>query len=367
MLTALLLAAILIRPSRAGWFETPARWLPSHAVSADTLVALARDARVIALADATHGTHEFFASKQELVPKFAAAGVQTIAFEAPYAEWERGNYDVADYYFWHNEEALALIAWARAQNPPLRIIGIDCAHPIEAIDLLLERVRAIDASLAAGLERRYGCLLDDRDHPNSYSGLSAADREVCRTSIWSVRPLLHDAELEHNARVIEQGEEALYTGLRNRDGAMGENLVWASQQYGRTLVLGHNEHFGKTPYSLFGGEPAASAGMAVMQAQVPYFAAGSVALQGSFVTYDEGRFIDEPFPQPAADDIAIALREGGSSYYLPLRGVLPAWLAMSHHIRIAGSSGPVLSLKEDLAAKFDALLYVETSTPAQLR
>jgi len=46
---------------------------------------------------------------------------------------------------------------------------------------------------------------------------------------------------------------------------------------------------------------------------------------------------------------------------------LPSWLATPHHIRIAGSSGPMFNLIEDLAKKFDAVMYVETSTPAQLR
>ncbi len=366
MFPALLVAAMLIRPSRAGWFEAPARWLPPHEVSADALVALVHDAQVVALADATHGTHEFFAAKQELVPKFAADGVRTIAYEAPYAEWERGNYDVADYYFWHYEETLALIAWARAQNPPLRVIGIDCTHPIEAIDLLVERVRSIDASLAPDIENRYRCLTDYRDRTLSYSTLSPVDRELCRTSVWSVRPLLHDEELAHNARVIEQGEESFYTGLRNRDEAMGENLVWAAQHYGRIVVLGHNEHFGRTPYSLFGGQAVASAGMSVMQ-NVPYFAMGSVVLQGSFLTYDVGGYVDRTLPKPSADDIALALHEGGTSFYLPIRGVLPAWLTLPHHVRIAGSAGPVLNLTEDVAKKFDALYYVENSTPATLR
>jgi erythromycin esterase-like protein len=366
MLTLLLLAT-LIRPFRTGWSDTPARWLPSHAIDANALVTMARDARVVALADATHGTHEFFAAKQELVPLFAAAGFRTIAFEAPYAEWERGEFALDDYYFWNNDETMQLIDWARAQNPPVRIAGLDCARPFSAADLLAERVRAFDPSLADDITRRYACLLEYRENPRGYSAKSPADRDVCRTSVLSVRPLLHDDELAHNARVVEQGEESLWTQLANRDAAMAENILWLAQRDTRIIVLGHNEHFGKTPYSLLGGPPIDSAGT-IASKQLAYFAVGSIALQGSFVTYDDVHLVDLPFPAPSADDYAVSFREAGlASMFVPLGGVIPSWLAAPHHIRIAGSSGPMLNLFEDLAKKFDAVMYVETSTPAHLR
>jgi len=365
MLTLLLLAA-LIRPVRVGWNDIPARWLPAHAVDATSIVSLAANARVVALGDATHGTHEFFAAKQQLVPMLADRGFRTIAFEAPYAEWERGQYSVPDYYFWYTDETLALIDWAHAQN--VRVTGIDCSHPVPAADLLIERVRSFNPPLADDIAARFSCLTIYRDNPLGYSARSQFDRGVCRASVLSVRPLLHDDELVYNARIVEQGEEALWTNLANRDAAMAENLEWLAQHAGRTIVLGHNEHLGKTPYSLFGDTPIASMGSIVSQ-HVPYFVIGSLALQGSFVTYDlEGRVVAQPFPTPAADDYALSFGAAGSaSMFVPLGGNVPAWLSAPHHIRIAGSSGPMLNLVEELAKKFDAVMYVETSTPAHLR
>jgi len=368
MLSTFLLLAALIRPVRAGWTDTPARWLPSHAIDANALVALAGDASVVALADATHGTHEFFAAKQELMPLFANAGFRTIAFEAPYAEWERGQYSIDDYYFWYTDETLALIDWAHAQNPPIRVVGIDPSHPAASADLLIERVRASDPSLADDIARRVSCLTDYRDNPLGYSARAPNDREICRASVASVRPLLHDDELAHNARIVEQGEEALWTQLANRDAAMAENLEWLADHDGRTIVLGHNEYFGKTPYSIVGSTPIVSAGQIASQ-HVPYFAVGSIALGGTFVTYDiEGRVVDQPFSTPSPDDYALSFAAARlPSMFIPLGGVIPSWLSTPHHIRIAGSSGATINLVEDLAKKFDAVLYVETSTPAHLR
>ena len=367
MLTLVLVAALL-RPVRAGWNDTPARWLPSHAIDANALVPLAGDAQIVALADATHGTHEFFAAKQELVPLFAAAGYRTIAFEAPYGEWERGDFVLDDYYFWNSDETIELIEWAKAQEPPIRIAGLDPSHPAASADLLVERVRAFDPSLAADIAERFRCLTDYRDNPLGYSARAAIDREVCRASVTSVRPLLHDDELTHNARVVEQGEEALWTQLANRDQAIAENMEWLAHRDGRVIVLGHNEHFGKTPYALVGGPAFDSAGTIVSR-HLPYFVLGTIALQGSFVTYDiQGRAVDLPFPAPAPDDYALSFAAAGvPRMFVPLGGVLPSWLSAPHHIRVAGSSGPVLNMFEDLAKKFDAVLYFETSTPAHLR
>ncbi|HEY4640412.1 MAG TPA: erythromycin esterase family protein [Thermoanaerobaculia bacterium] len=363
----LLLLATLARPVRAGWTDVPERWLPSHAIDASALVALASNANVVALGDATHGTHEFFAAKQQLVPLLANHGFRTIAFEAPYAEWERGQYSVADYYFWYSEETLALIEWAKSQN--IRIAGLDSSHPMQSADLLIERVRATDPPLADTVAQRLSCLTDYRDNPLGYSARAPIDREVCRASVAAVRPLLHDDELAHNARVVEQGEESLWTQLENRDAVMAENIEWLAARDGRVIVLGHNEHFGKTPYTLFANHPLIESAGEIVSRHVPYFVVGSIALKGSYITYNlDGDLIAQPFPSPSSDDYALSFAAAGlSMMFVPLGGVLPSWLATPHHIRIAGSSGPMFNLIEDLAKKFDAVMYVETSTPAQLR
>jgi erythromycin esterase-like protein len=313
------------------------------------------------------GTRELYAAKQQLVPMLAAHGFRTIAFEAPYAEWERGQYFVDDYYFWSNEETLALIDWAKSQN--IRVVGLDSSHPMQSADLLIERVRAIDPSLAGTVADRLSCLTAFHDNPLFYAARSPIDREVCRTSIASVRPLLHDDELAHNARLVEQGEESLWTQLENRDAAMAENIESLAARDGRVIVLGHNEHFGKTPYTLFATHPLIESAGEIVSRDLPYFVLGSIALRGSYVTYNlDGQLIAQPFPTPSADDYALSFAAAKMPImFVPLGGVLPSWLATPHHLRIAGSSGPVFNLIEDLAKKFDAVMYIETSTPAQLR
>src|SRR5258705_4534057 len=79
--------------------DPPALWLRSHAMplasvepSADDsdlapLLPLLANAHVIALGDATHGTHEFYAVKQRLIRFLVKhANVRTVALEAPFGE-----------------------------------------------------------------------------------------------------------------------------------------------------------------------------------------------------------------------------------------------------------------------------------------
>ncbi|HKO02280.1 MAG TPA: erythromycin esterase family protein, partial [Thermoanaerobaculia bacterium] len=150
-------AAQRVRAIRTGVAATPDAWLRQRAIPLLTtdpspidtdlrpLLAMIGSARIVALGDATHGTHELFTMKQRIVPLLAANAFRTIAFEAPYAEFEvideyvrTGRGDVAtalasnDYFFWDADEIVALIEWARAQNaagatPPISIVGADVA------------------------------------------------------------------------------------------------------------------------------------------------------------------------------------------------------------------------------------------------
>lgn len=131
---------------------SPAEWLQQHAIklattdaSADDsdllpLLPLVANARIVALGDATHGTHEFFTMKERLVPfLIARAGFRVVAFEGPY-EFEKldefvrtGNGDpaaalrISDYFFRNTQEILDLLYAIRHRR-------IDGVHPTASSD-----------------------------------------------------------------------------------------------------------------------------------------------------------------------------------------------------------------------------------------
>lgn len=332
-------------------------------------------ARIVGLGDATHGTHEFFTVKKQLIEMLVRdAGFRTIAFEAPYAEWERireyvatgaGNPAAAlesrDYYFWDAQEVLEVIEWARAENargiePPVVVAGVDASHPHPAIELVVSSIA--DKTLRADVERRYNCLAQYRLSPNSYPGA-----EWCRDSILSVRPMLPEA-LHHAARVVEQGEEYLRTNLR--DAALAENL---GRFDGRVIFWGHNAHVGKTPYQLLGPELITSAGMLLDD----YVAIGTVALRGRFWAYEFGVLNEQEMTPAGEDDYAMWFSKANvPAMIVPLRGSLPRWLSSPRTTRFAGSAvvsrnRATIEVIEDFARRYDAVIYFEETTPSRLR
>lgn len=380
--------------------ETPPAWLRSRAVLPSSIARILGNAQVVALGDVTHSTHEVYAARQELVPHLVAAGFRTLAFEAPYTEYTaldeyvlHGTGDPAAalnlpfYWFWDTQEILDLVQWARAQNaagltPPLRIAGVDPTTPRSSIAEVVAYLRRVDGAAADDAADAYRCIRD---------GYTGADR--CRTSVATVRTSMHarrDAyvlasssdeyeEMLHAARVVEQGERIMADGYDVRDEPMAENVLHLAAR-NKVIVFGHNEHWGRTPYQLDSPQLLRSAGSFLGETLAErYFALGSIARDGTFLAVEyapgvrTGTIQTQVMTAPSSDDVAVLLAQANlDSMILPLRGGLPSWLAGTRRMRFAGSTvvsreRATLDVPVNLGAKFDAVLYVKTSTPTRLR
>jgi erythromycin esterase len=387
----------------------PQTWLRDHAVILESLdrqqlepiLPLIGDARILALGDATHGTHEFLAFKRALIPLLVEElGFRTIVFEAPFAEFQRiddfvqgGDGDLSellastDYFFWDTQEVADVLLWARAQNaagiePRIRIAGADCAHPATTAEIVLELLRREDPALAREVDRLYGCVTQYGANWLSYNG-----GPFCTNAVRSVRPILEGrfpdrADILYAARIVEQGEEAFSTGLGNRDAAMAENIDRLLDRHpaGKIIVWGHNEHFGETEYSLVDPRPVRSVGSYLTERHgQDYFAIGSIAFEGTFNASEfspaaRASFVStQTMTTAGEDDYASLFRLSGiAQLFVSLEQPLPQWLAQPHRMRFAGSGvlsrdRATLEAVQNLREKFDAVLYVETSTPSLLR
>lgn len=398
------LAAARRRAVASGPTDSPAAWLHQFAIPFDEdlapLMELVGDARIVALADATHGTHELFASKQRLLPLFVEHGFRTLAFEAPYAEFAaideyllHGTGDPAQliesrrYWFWDTQEVLELIRWARAQNerglnPPIRIAGIDATEPFTASQVVVRYLNAIDPKFAYDIESNYACLGPGKYVPSAFCRqliLEVRPRIEAKreTLVAATSPLAYD-EMLHAVRVVEQAEEVVATNLAARDVMMAENALWLANRDGRVLIWGHDEHFGRLPYTLLDPRPVKSAGAYLAEALgTRYFALGSVLLEGTFLAVDYVNYVGNINVQnmtvPHADDVALKFAQAGmGSMIVPLRRELPSWLSGMQHVRIGASGVPsreqaTLDLTVDLEHKYDAVLYIRRSTPTAVR
>jgi erythromycin esterase len=388
------------RAVRSAPIDTPAAWLLHRAHDVSRFDRLIGDAQVVALGDATHGTHEIHATKPVLVPQLVAKGFRVLAFEAPYTEFKivadyvrtgigdpASILNSAPYWFWDTNEILEVVQWARAQNaagltPPIRLEGVDPTMPRTTAREVVTYLRRVDPPAAVEAETIYHCIRE------GYRGTNR-----CRTSVATVRTamqarreayvlassLAEYEEMLHAARVVEQGERVLVDFENERDAPMAENILRLAAR-DKVIVIGHNEHWGRTPYLLDDPHPIISAGShltAILGDR--YFALGSVVRDGMFwaVEYEagvtNGRIRTQVMTAPSLDDFGVLLDQAGrDTMIVSLRGALPVWLAGTHRMRFAGSTVPsrdraTSDVPADLGAKFDAVLFVRTSTPSALR
>jgi len=107
------------------------------------------NAPIVALADGTHGTQEYFTSKLRLIEFLVTRmGFDTLAIEGSFSQMDRVNSYVQggaidlrteifphaneiDYHFWAVEEFIDVANWMRMYNltrgdrPPISVVGID--------------------------------------------------------------------------------------------------------------------------------------------------------------------------------------------------------------------------------------------------
>ena len=386
------------RAVRTGPINSPAAWLRFHA---QTPASFARSvgpaADIVALGDVTHATHETYAAKQAIVPELVARGFRVLAFEAPYTEYKaldeyvlHGTGDPAatlnlpPYWFWDTNEILELIEWARAQNaagltPPIRIVDIDATSPRVTAAEVIAYLERVDPTYATEVAAIYHCIRE---------GYRGTDR--CRTKIATVRTSMlarRDAyvlassaddyeEMLHAARVIEQGERVLVDHRYEKDPPMAENALYYVSRGQKVILFGHNEHWGREAYLLDVPPRVTSAGQHLAATLGDrYFVLGSVIDGGTFhaVQYAPGArsgvIRTHAFPAASTlDDFGVLFAQANlPTMIVPLRGPLPEWLAGTRTYRFAGSGVPTLTVPANFGVKFDAVLYVQTSTPTQLR
>ncbi|MGN6187145.1 MAG: erythromycin esterase family protein [Thermoanaerobaculia bacterium] len=339
-----------------------------------------RGVRVIALGDVTHGTHETYAFKRAIAPRLVEEGFRTFAFEAPYAMMKRvddyvvsgiGNpreaLDVPRYWFWDTDEIVELIEWMRAQNasgltPSIRVAGLDPTSPQTTTAEVIAFLRVHDPAYAEEAEMNYACMLGPR-----YQGTDA-----CRALVLQVRQHIEAKgfdEIAYAARMVEQEERVIVGGLDTRDPFMAENVLALD---GKVVIFGHNEHFGQTPYVLRDTPVIKSAGAYLVDAlDVAYFSIGTIVSGGTFhaVEYSgAGGFIRVQTLNPPSsdDDVAVLLRDARElvPMRVPFTGVHRMRFAAS---AVKSSTETVIEVDVDLAKKFDAVVFIKTSTPNRVR
>jgi erythromycin esterase len=380
-----------------GWLAANATALTSTELSPSSadlaaLEPIVGRAKVVGLGDATHGTHEFSTIKLRMIDYLVREmGFDVVALEAPFPLLNRINGYVQGgpgdprallgeagrlyYTFLDAEEILTLVEWMREYNlmrgprPAIEIAGMDVLDQVTASNDVVTYLRAVDPGAAAAAEQRYACVRrGDRSAAcvqgavEVRDGLAAREGElVAMTS----RRAYHDAL--QNARVCVQS--STYPGP-DRDREMAANVRWLRKHrgtLGQVIVWAHNEHVAKGPSGWAGVEPMGRH----LANDGEYAVIATATASGSYLQWKWDfqpmalKSVTKTFPpiDEGAYESHFRLR-GARAMLIPLTGALPSWLMGPARYNTAGSvsSSDGDWLEESLPAKFDALIYIETTT-----
>lgn len=278
-------------------------WLRENAIPFDTSHAGAEfqdlmplkdiigDARVVALGEATHGTHEFFHMKHRLLEflveemGFSGFAIEAYWYEAALINEyvQSGEGDVSKllgnlgYWPWQTQEVLELIEWMRTYNQvqghsPVSFYGFDMQNASGAIDHLLDYLDTVDTEAAVSAREKHSCFGQFQEYnyqQSQYAQQPAPTRQQCSRQLQSVYDGMFANQRTYEAltspddfafalqtaRVIQQAEKMAAAAessaifprewFNARDEAMAENVMWLLENTGpesRIVLWAHNGH-----------------------------------------------------------------------------------------------------------------------------
>lgn len=387
-------------------------WVKKNAISFDTslsvdeqnnlkkLTQVIGSARIIALGEDTHGTSQFFNTKDQIV-RFAAEKYKNVVFamEANMPEAKRVNDYIttgkgdpkaalAGMYFWtwDTKEVLDMIKWMRKYNESgrgkIEFWGFDMQTPNIAIENVERFIHKYDPKFSDSLSFYY------QDIPNTYKTIFKLNYydKLSKANQWysaSINVLNHlinnrthylklvdnsqaDWIIE-NARIVTQGAEIDIPGKKTRDEEMAFNAEWIvshSPEDAKIILWAHNHHISKAPGCMGSylsekyGKQMTNFGFAFYSGK--YTALGDTGL-GSYTTAN---------PEPGS--IEWALHETGMKrMILDLRNVSDnpssSWLNQTLEFREIGARAMDYAFYPAVITKdFDVLIYFDKTTPSHL-
>jgi erythromycin esterase len=366
-------------------------------------------ARVIAIGEATHGSHEFFTLRHRLLAwAIEELGVRALAIESSMAEVveldryiqgegepDRARSLVArnSSWPWRTVEFAHTLEWLRAHNRErevserVHIYGFDIQQPwvtLEALRSALTEHSSVELllefevlELLAVTPARYQ-EYDDARRDRISVALAELD-----THLRGVTPPIDPLLLRIYGTLAQVEQHYRASGHRGvsppREQAMADNIAWlADTQHPRApmLVWAHNGHISRAP--LHSSHEDAMGRHLAQRFGAGFVNVGFLFERGDFLAKDR---LDEAqpirtfsLPDGPSDGLAARLAaEGPDVFAWDLRtipqGSLRAWLSEPHKAWAVGStvSDPEKQVGEfELLACFDVIVFVETVMAAQL-
>jgi erythromycin esterase-like protein len=266
------------------------------------LLARVRDAKVVLIGEASHGTHEFYRVRQEITKRLILeAGFTAVAAEADWPsafrvdQYVRGVADAAvdatsalhgfrrfPQWMWRNADMLDFVGWLRHLNDgradpasSVGFFGLDLYSLHDSMRAVVDHLRAIDPAAAQRAAQRYQCFEPFGHDPVVYGrvtqmGLGQDCEQVAVAQFremqerWRAAPDMQNPDseaalfaVEQNARVVRNAEryyrelfQPRQTSWNLREQHMMDTLRALYAFLGRRhrgaklVVWAHNSHVG---------------------------------------------------------------------------------------------------------------------------
>jgi erythromycin esterase-like protein len=213
----------------------------------DAIVEAIGDARIVLLGEASHGTHEFYATRAAVTRRLIETrGFRAVTIEGDWPDARRidrfvraispdADADMAlagfrrfPQWMWRNTVVRDFVAWLRRWNDDREVeqrcgfYGLDLYSLHASIDAVLQYLERVDPAAARRARQRYSCFeFVGGDDPQAYG--YAATRELVETCEEDVVRQL--AELRHCA-----------DEYASRGGAFAEDDFFSAEQNARLVA-----------------------------------------------------------------------------------------------------------------------------------
>jgi len=283
----------------------------------DALLDAIGDAQVVAIGEASHGTHEFYRERAKITKRLIdEKGFTAVAVEADWPDAYRVNRFVRDTgddatatesldgfksrfptWMWRNADVLDFVGWLRGFNDALAeptdkvgFYGVDLYSLFTSIEAVIRYLEDVDPEGAKRAKQRYSCFDHFGDEAQSYGyatafGISDSCQDAVVNQLTEMRRRLGenvpDEEFffaEQNARLVKNAEEyyrSMFGGRVSswnlRDTHMAETLdalVAHLQRQGRrskVVLWEHNSHLGDARFTEMGQQGELNVGQLVRE------------------------------------------------------------------------------------------------------
>ncbi|GAA0798305.1 erythromycin esterase family protein [Spirilliplanes yamanashiensis] len=243
----------------------------------DVLLDRARDARVVLLGEASHGTHEFYAWRAAITRRLVEElGFSFVAVEGDWPDCARvdravrpGGGDPREAlrefirwptWMWANEEVADFCRWLRAHNAaaaaPVGFHGLDVYSLWDSLREILVHLREHDPDQVPAALAAYRCFEPYGEDPQEYAWATRLVPQTCEDEVVTLLARLRGTGLTpwQNAEVVAGAERYYRAMVRGRpeswnvrDRHMDDTLDRLLTHYGpgaKAVVWAHNTHVG---------------------------------------------------------------------------------------------------------------------------